>query len=87
VTLALHVYCCARSKVWPRGFGCYVSAMSFGDYEAERAAGDDRVRRLTAQAEGDRAARLVGRKSLVRRLLEHLRPGRPADESPEPDRT
>ena len=36
--------------------------------------GDPRRDRLIAKADADRAARLAGRKSLIRRMLERLRP-------------
>jgi len=38
--------------------------------------GKDRLAKLTAQADTYRAARLTGRKSLLRRVLERLRPHR-----------
>ena len=50
--------------------------MSFGNNPADGAAGKARLDQLAAQAEVDRAARLAGHKSLLRRLLERLRPHR-----------
>ena len=38
--------------------------------------GKDRLAKLTAQADAYRAARLTGRKSLLRRVLDRLRPHR-----------
>jgi hypothetical protein len=50
--------------------------MSFGNNPADSAAGKQHSERFTAKADADRAARLAGRKSLVQRLLERLRPHR-----------
>jgi len=51
--------------------------MSFGNSPADSAAGKQRLDRLTARADAYRAGRLAGRKSLLRRVLERLRPHRP----------
>jgi hypothetical protein len=50
--------------------------MSFGNHPADRAPGEARLDQLAAQADADRAARLAGHKSLLRRVLERLRPHR-----------
>jgi hypothetical protein len=50
--------------------------MSFGNNPAEDAAGKQYRDQRMAQADAERAARLAGRKSLFRRLLERLRPHR-----------
>jgi hypothetical protein len=50
--------------------------MSIGDGPSEKASFKERTDRLVAQADGFRAARLSGRKSLVRRVIERLRPHR-----------
>jgi hypothetical protein len=50
--------------------------MSMGNSPADSAPGKLRSEQLMAQADADRAARLAGRKSLFRRLLERLRPHR-----------
>ena len=50
--------------------------MSFGNSPADSAEGKQRLDRLTAQADAYRAGRLAGRKSLLRRMLERLRPHR-----------
>jgi hypothetical protein len=47
-----------------------------GNSPADSAPGKLRSDQLMAQAEADRAARLAGRKSLFRRLLEGMRPDR-----------
>jgi hypothetical protein len=48
--------------------------MSMGNNPADSAPGKLRSEQLMAQADADRAARLAGRKSLFRRMLERLRP-------------
>jgi hypothetical protein len=48
--------------------------MSLGDGKFENAYSKARLDQLAAQAEIDRAARLAGHKSLLRRVLERLRP-------------
>jgi hypothetical protein len=48
--------------------------MSFGNNPADSGAGKQHSERFMAKADADRAARLAGRKSLFRRLLERLRP-------------
>jgi len=50
--------------------------MSFGNNPADSAPGKQRLEKLTAQADAYRAGRLAGRKSLLRRVLERLRPHR-----------
>jgi hypothetical protein len=50
--------------------------MSFGSNPADKAIGKARLDQLAAQADVDRAARLAGHKSLLRRVLERLRPHR-----------
>lgn len=50
--------------------------MSFGNNPGDGATGKARLDQLAAQAAVDRAARLAGHKSLLRRLLERLRPHR-----------
>jgi hypothetical protein len=50
--------------------------MSFGNNPADSAAGKQHSEQFMAKADADRAARLAGRKSLFRRLLERLRPHR-----------
>ena len=47
--------------------------MSMGNSPAEKYFGPERLR---AKADADRAARLAGRKPLIERLLERLRPHR-----------
>jgi hypothetical protein len=50
--------------------------MSFGINPADKALGEARLDQLAAQADADRAARLADHKSLLRRVLERLRPHR-----------
>lgn len=50
--------------------------MFLGSEPADKAPGKARLDQLTAQADADRAARLVGHKSLLWRMLERLRPHR-----------
>jgi hypothetical protein len=50
--------------------------MSFGNNPADSAQGKWQTDRLKAQTDADRAARLSGHKSPLRRLLERLRPHR-----------
>ena len=50
--------------------------MSFGNSPADSAGSKQRLDRLTAQADAYRAGRLAGRKPLLRRVLERLRPHR-----------
>ena len=50
--------------------------MSFGNSPADSAEGKQRLDRLTARANAYRAGRLAGRKPLLRRVLERLRPHR-----------
>ena len=50
--------------------------MSFGNNPADRGYEKQRYERFTAKADADRAARLAGRKPLIERLLERLRPHR-----------
>jgi hypothetical protein len=50
--------------------------MSFGNNPADSTAGKQYSERFMANADADRAARLAGRKSLIQRLLERLRPHR-----------
>jgi len=50
--------------------------MSFGDGQFENAYSKARLDQLAAQADAYRAARLAGHKSLLRRVLERLRPHR-----------
>jgi len=52
--------------------------MSLGDGQFENAYSKARLDQLTAQADADRAARWAGHKSLLRRMLERLRPHRQA---------
>jgi hypothetical protein len=52
--------------------------MSLGDGQFENAYSKMRLDQLTAQADVDRVARLAGHKSLLRRVLERLRPHRQA---------
>jgi len=60
--------------------------MSFGNNPGDSGWGKQNLDRLVAQADADRAARLAGHKSFVRRLLEHMRPHRqkPADDLSRP---
>jgi hypothetical protein len=48
--------------------------MSFGNNPADRAPSQESLNRLIAKADADRAARLAGHRSLLRRLLDRLRP-------------
>lgn len=50
--------------------------MSFGNSPADSAEGKRKLDRLTAQADAYRAGRRAGRKPLLRRVLEYLRPHR-----------
>jgi hypothetical protein len=50
--------------------------MSFGNNPADSAAGKQHSERFMAKADAARVARLAGRKSLVQRLRERLRPRR-----------
>lgn len=50
--------------------------MAFGGNPADDEWGKQKLRRLTAQADVDRAAHEVGHKSIFRRLLDRLRPHR-----------
>ena len=50
--------------------------MSLGDGQFENAYSKTRLDQLAAQADADRAARLAGHKSLLRRVFERLRPHR-----------
>ena len=50
--------------------------MSFGSSPGDRAWGDEKLRKLTSQADAARAAREAGYKSPLRRLLGRLRPHR-----------
>lgn len=50
--------------------------MSFGDNPGDHAWGNERLRKLTARADADRAAREAGYKSPFRRLLSRLLPHR-----------
>jgi len=50
--------------------------MSLGNSPADSAGSKQRLDRLTAQADAYRAGRLAGRKPLLRRVLERLRPHR-----------
>jgi hypothetical protein len=58
--------------------------MSFGNSPADSAGGKRRLDRFTAQADVYRAGRLAGRKPLLRRVLEYLRPHR-QEPGAEPD--
>ena len=50
--------------------------MSLGNSPADSAGSKQRLDRLVARADAYRAGRLAGRKSLLRRVLERLRPHR-----------
>lgn len=50
--------------------------MSFGNNPGDHAWSQEKLRKLTAQADADRAARTGGYKSPLRRLLGRLRPHR-----------
>jgi hypothetical protein len=50
--------------------------MSFGGSSADRARSERKIERFMKQADADEAARESGRKSVLRRLLDRLRPQR-----------